>query len=167
MTEMGSGPNNIEAISLIPTGAEQDQGAITQELEDAFWFNETEVGLMFSNISRRHRCISSHRDTIMLAIKTWYDGYFVGRSAGKYNPRSVTSYFEVLCAEIGHPACQGEQGVAAAIGLAAQNYWVTTGTTRPLEMQFELHRSEVANLVEQLITEHWQHQHPPQRPSQH
>ncbi|KAJ1871674.1 hypothetical protein LPJ55_003682, partial [Coemansia sp. RSA 990] len=71
-------------------------------------------------------------------IREWYNGYFIGRFKGKYNPWSVSSYIETLCALLSNQDTPDIKEVARS---AARKYWVTTGTTEMIDAQIDRYPS--------------------------
>ncbi|KAJ2377811.1 hypothetical protein IW150_001161, partial [Coemansia sp. RSA 2607] len=97
LTELGSGANNIKEIRMIPTEESDIQSSILSAssphsgggldaLTDSFWFNAKEVELMLDQSAKTHPSISTYKPCIMATIKDWYNGYYIGRFRGKYNP---------------------------------------------------------------------------------
>ncbi|KAJ2094868.1 hypothetical protein GGI16_005400, partial [Coemansia sp. S142-1] len=108
LTEMGSGANNIKDIRMIPAEESDIQGSILtaahphsgcgmDALTDSFWFNAHEVEQMLDNSTKWCTRIAKHKIFILQTIKKWYNGYYIGRFRGKYNPWSVSSFIEALC----------------------------------------------------------------------
>ncbi|KAJ2333455.1 hypothetical protein GGI00_002323, partial [Coemansia sp. RSA 2681] len=99
LTEMGSGANNIKDIRMIPAEESDIQGSILtaahphsgcgmDALTDSFWFNAHEVEQMLDNSTKWCTRIAKHKPFILQTIKKWYNGYYIGRFRGKYNPWS-------------------------------------------------------------------------------
>ncbi|KAJ2530142.1 hypothetical protein EV175_007320, partial [Coemansia sp. RSA 1933] len=97
LTEMGSEANNIEDIRMVPCGESDIQGNILSTshphsgsgldvLTDSFWFNANEVELMLDNSAQKCPRIVGHKPVILKTICDWYNGYYIGRFRGKYNP---------------------------------------------------------------------------------
>ncbi|KAJ2467018.1 hypothetical protein EV174_006456, partial [Coemansia sp. RSA 2320] len=97
LTEMGSGANNIKDIRLISAEESDIQGSILKAayphsgcgmdaLTDAFWFNAHEVEQMLDNSTALCTRVAVYKPFILETIKEWYNGYFIGRFRGKYNP---------------------------------------------------------------------------------
>ncbi|KAJ2360955.1 hypothetical protein H4S01_005489, partial [Coemansia sp. RSA 2610] len=108
LTEMGSGANNIKDIRMVPAEVNDIESSILSAdqphtgsgidaLTDSFWFNAKEVELMLENSIGWCPRIARHKPFIMDEIRSWYNGYFIGRFRGKYNPWSVSSFIEELC----------------------------------------------------------------------
>ncbi|KAJ2889962.1 hypothetical protein IWW38_004396, partial [Coemansia aciculifera] len=102
LTEMGSGANNIKDIRMIPVEESDIQGSILtaahphsgcgmDALTDSFWFNAHEVEQMLDNSTKWCARMAKHKAFILQTIKMWYNGYYIGRFRGKYNPWSVSS----------------------------------------------------------------------------
>ncbi|KAJ2803006.1 hypothetical protein H4R21_002196, partial [Coemansia helicoidea] len=161
LTEMGSGANNVKDIRLVPaeendiqssilSAARPHSGSGLDALTDSFWFNANEVGLMLDNSAERCPKIRAHKDYIMTTIREWYNGYYIGRFRGKYNPWSVSSFIESLCNLLDN--CDGDpMRVRGMIKSAARPYWVTTGTTGLIDAQIERHRVQFIPLAKRLI----------------
>ncbi|KAJ2381881.1 hypothetical protein GGI05_005834, partial [Coemansia sp. RSA 2603] len=145
LTELGSGANNIKEIRMIPTEESDIQSSILSAssphsgggldaLTDSFWFNAKEVELMLDQSAKTHPSISTYKSCIMATIKDWYNGYYIGRFRGKYNPWSVSSFIETLCNTLGQtPAPHSAEQMRAITQSAARAFWVTTGTTGLIE----------------------------------
>ncbi|KAJ2773635.1 hypothetical protein IWQ56_000911, partial [Coemansia nantahalensis] len=161
LTEMGSGANNVKDIRLVPaeendiqssilSAARPHSGSGLDALTDSFWFNANEVGLMLDNSAERCPKIRAHKDYIMTTIREWYNGYYIGRFRGKYNPWSVSSFIESLCNLLDN--CDDDPvRVRGMIKSAARPYWVTTGTTGLIDAQIERHRVQFIPLAKRLI----------------
>ncbi|KAJ2771119.1 hypothetical protein IWQ56_001907, partial [Coemansia nantahalensis] len=161
LTEMGSGANNVKDIRLVPaeendiqssilSAARPHSGSGLDALTDSFWFNANEVGLMLDNSAERCPKIRAHKDYIMTTIREWYNGYYIGRFRGKYNPWSVSSFIESLCNLLDN--CDDDPArVRGMIKSAARPYWVTTGTTGLIDAQIERHRVQFIPLAKRLI----------------
>ncbi|KAI9466451.1 hypothetical protein BX667DRAFT_510668 [Coemansia mojavensis] len=134
LTEMGSGANNIKEIRMVPTDEKDIRASILtadcphsrdglDALTDSFWFNAKE-------------------------IREWYNGYFIGRFKGKYNPWSVSSYIETLCTLLSNQDTPDIKEVARS---AARKYWVTTGTTEMIDAQIDRYPSEFIHMAKRLL----------------
>ncbi|KAJ1996831.1 hypothetical protein GGI06_006662, partial [Coemansia sp. S85] len=158
LTEMGSGANNIKDIRMIPAEESDIQGSILtaahphsgcgmDALTDSFWFNAHEVEQMLDNSTKWCARIAKHKPLILRTIKKWYNGYYIGRFRGKYNPWSVSSFIEALCGLLSQTTSDKEADIAAITKSAARAYWVTTGTTGLIEAQIDRHRSQFIHLA--------------------
>ncbi|KAJ1997818.1 hypothetical protein GGI04_005261, partial [Coemansia thaxteri] len=165
LTGMGSGANSIEDIHLVPTN-EGDiadnvglstlphSGGGLDALVDAFWFNSQEVEQMLINCLGSQMLNTELRAIALSTIEEWYDGYFIGRFRGKYNPWSVISYVKKLYDSCVASGPSSEAVVAKNVESAARVYWVRTGTTRLIDAYIKRHPAEVISLAEQLIREY-------------
>ncbi|KAJ2340011.1 hypothetical protein GGH91_004307, partial [Coemansia sp. RSA 2671] len=90
LTEMGSGANGIRDICMVPAeendilggvlmAAHPHSGCGMDALTDAFWFNAHEVEQMLKNSTEWYVRIAEHMPLILQVIKTWYNGYYIGR----------------------------------------------------------------------------------------
>ncbi|KAJ2716724.1 hypothetical protein H4R19_000464, partial [Coemansia spiralis] len=161
LTEMGSGANNVKDIRLVPAEENDIQSSILSAgqphsgsgldaLTDSFWFNAKEVGLMLDKSTEVCPKIALHKPFIMKTIREWYNGYYIGRFRGKYNPWSVSSFIEALC-QLLPRADDSEERAHAMILSAARPYWVTTGTTGLIDAQIDRHRVQFIPLAKRLI----------------
>ncbi|KAJ1795020.1 hypothetical protein GGH98_001304 [Coemansia sp. RSA 454] len=160
LTEMGSGANNIKDIRMVPTEENDIRGSILSAahphsgsgmdaLTDSFWFNTNEVELMLDNSTRWCAKIAQHKPLIMQTIRDWYNGYFIGRFRGKYNPWSVSSFIESLCLLLNQS--DADPCVEEIVKSAARPYWVTTGTTGLIEAQIDKHGPQFIRLAKRLL----------------
>ncbi|KAJ2137763.1 hypothetical protein J3F82_006062, partial [Coemansia sp. RSA 637] len=160
LTEMGSGANNIKDIRMVPTEENDIRGSILSAshphsgsgmdaLTDSFWFNTNEVELMLDNSTRWCAKIAQHKPLIMQTIRDWYNGYFIGRFRGKYNPWSVSSFIESLCLLLNQS--DADPCVDEIVKSAARPYWVTTGTTGLIEAQIDKHGPQFIRLAKRLL----------------
>ncbi|KAJ2481835.1 hypothetical protein IWW56_001451 [Coemansia sp. RSA 2131] len=160
LTEMGSGANNIKDIRMVPTEENDIRGSILSAshphsgsgmdaLTDSFWFNTNEVELMLDNSTCWCAKIAQHKPLIMQTIRDWYNGYFIGRFRGKYNPWSVSSFIESLCLLLNQS--DAEPCVDEIVKSAARPYWVTTGTTGLIEAQIDKHGPQFIRLAKRLL----------------
>ncbi|KAJ2031527.1 hypothetical protein IWW57_000671 [Coemansia sp. S610] len=165
LTEMGSGANNIKDIRMIPAEESDIQGSILtaahphsgcgmDALTDSFWFNAHEVEQMLDNSTKWCARIAKHKPLILRTIKKWYNGYYIGRFRGKYNPWSVGSFIEALCGLLSQTTSNKEADIAAITKSAARAYWVTTGTTGLIEAQIDRHRSQFIHLAKRLLRDY-------------
>ncbi|KAJ2834579.1 hypothetical protein GGI24_000319 [Coemansia furcata] len=165
LTEMGSGANNIKDIRMIPAEESDIQGSILtaahphsgcgmDALTDSFWFNAHEVEQMLDNSTKWCTRIAKHKSFILRTIKTWYNGYYIGRFRGKYNPWSVSSFIEALCGLLSQTTSDKEADIAAITKSAARAYWVTTGTTGLIEAQIDRHRPRFIHLAKRLLCDY-------------
>ncbi|KAJ1886277.1 hypothetical protein LPJ81_006735, partial [Coemansia sp. IMI 209127] len=159
---MGSGANNIKDIRMVPCEESDIQGNILSAshphsgsgldaLTDSFWFNASEVELMLD--SSTHQCprIAGHKTVILKTIRDWYNGYYIGRFRGKYNPWSVSSFIECLCNLLNQTSSTRAEDVKRIVKSAAKAYWVTTGTTGLIEAQIDRHRMQFIHLAKRLL----------------
>ncbi|KAJ2739342.1 hypothetical protein GGI20_006124, partial [Coemansia sp. BCRC 34301] len=162
LTEMGSGANNTKDIRMIPAEESDIQGSILtaahphsgcgmDALTDSFWFNAHEVERMLDNSTKWCARIAKHKTFILQTIKKWYNGYYIGRFRGKYNPWSVSSFIEALCGLLSQTTSDKEADIAAITKSAARAYWVTTGTTGLIEAQIDRHRPQFIHLAKRLL----------------
>ncbi|KAJ2496919.1 hypothetical protein GGH96_005494 [Coemansia sp. RSA 1972] len=160
LTEMGSGANNIKDIRMVPTEENDIRGSILSAahphsgsgmdaLTDSFWFNTNEVELMLDNSTCWCAKIAQHKPLIMQTIRDWYNGYFIGRFRGKYNPWSVSSFIESLCLLLNQS--DADPCVDEIVKSAARPYWVTTGTTGLIEAQIDKHGPQFIRLAKRLL----------------
>ncbi|KAJ2828790.1 hypothetical protein GGI24_002302 [Coemansia furcata] len=165
LTEMGSGANNIKDIRMIPAEESDIQGSILtaahphsgcgmDALTDSFWFNAHEVEQMLDNSTKWCTRIAKHKTFILQTIKTWYNGYYIGRFRGKYNPWSVSSFIEALCGLLNQTTSDDRADISAITKSAARAYWVTTGTTGLIEVQIDHHRSQFIHLAKRLLCDY-------------
>ncbi|KAJ1859119.1 hypothetical protein LPJ73_001824 [Coemansia sp. RSA 2703] len=166
LTELGSGANNIKEIRMIPTEESDIQSSILSAssphsgggldaLTDSFWFNAKEVELMLDQSAKTHPSISTYKPCIMATIKDWYNGYYIGRFRGKYNPWSVSSFIETLCNTLGQtPAPHSAEQMRAITQSAARAFWVTTGTTGLIEAQIDKYRGQFVHLAKRLLSDY-------------
>ncbi|KAJ2821878.1 hypothetical protein GGI24_004093 [Coemansia furcata] len=165
LTEMGSGANNIKDIRMIPAEESDIQGSILtaahphsgcgmDALTDSFWFNAHEVEQMLDNSTKWCTRIAKHKTFILRTIKTWYNGYYIGRFRGKYNPWSVSSFIEAPCGLLSQTTSDKEADIAAITKSAARAYWVTTGTTGLIEAQIDRHRPQFIHLAKRLLCDY-------------
>ncbi|KAJ2796492.1 hypothetical protein H4R20_005513, partial [Coemansia guatemalensis] len=161
LTEMGSGANNIKDIRMIPAEKNDIQGSILSAshphsgsgmdaLTDSFWFNASEVELMLDSSTKWCSQIATHKPYIMQTIRDWYNGYFIGRFRGKYNPWSVSSFIESLCNLLNQSGTEPVD-IEGIVKSAARPYWVTTGTTGLIEAQIDRHRPQFIRLAKRLL----------------
>ncbi|KAJ2236700.1 hypothetical protein H4R99_000142 [Coemansia sp. RSA 1722] len=166
LTELGSGANNIKEIRMIPTEESDIQSSILSAshphsgsgldaLTDSFWFNANEVELMLDQSAKTHPVISTYKPCIMATIKDWYNGYYIGRFRGKYNPWSVSSFIETLCSILSQtPPPQSLEQMQLITQSAARAFWVTTGTTGLIEAQIDKYRSQFVGLAKRLLSDY-------------
>ncbi|KAJ2493689.1 hypothetical protein IWW37_000320 [Coemansia sp. RSA 2050] len=165
LTEMGSGANNIKDIRMVPAEESDIQGSILtaahphsgsgmDALTDSFWFNAHEVEQMLDNSTKWCTRIAKHKSFILRTIKRWYNGYYIGRFRGKYNPWSVSSFIEALCGLLSQTTSDEESDIAAITKSAARAYWVTTGTTGLIEAQIDRHRPQFIHLAKRLLCDY-------------
>ncbi|KAJ2865818.1 hypothetical protein GGH94_001950 [Coemansia aciculifera] len=165
LTEVGSGANNIKDIRMIPAEESDIQGSILtaahphsgcgmDALTDSFWFNAREVEQMLDNSTKWCTRIAKHKTFIVQTIKKWYNGYYIGRFRGKYNPWSVSSFIEALCGLLSQTTSDEEADIAAITKSAARAYWVTTGTTGLIEAQIDRHRPQFIHLAKRLLCDY-------------
>ncbi|KAJ2351154.1 hypothetical protein GGH92_001983 [Coemansia sp. RSA 2673] len=165
LTEMGSGANNIKDIRMIPAEESDIQGSILtaahphsgcgmDALTDSFWFNAHEVEQMLDNSTKWCTRIAKHKTFILQTIKKGYNGYYIGRFRGKYNPWSVSSFIEALCGLLSQTTSDEEADIAAITKSAARAYWVTTGTTGLIEAQIDRHRPQFIHLAKRLLCDY-------------
>ncbi|KAJ2696906.1 hypothetical protein FB645_006077 [Coemansia sp. IMI 203386] len=166
LTELGSGANNIKEIRMIPTEESDIQSSILSAshphsgsgldaLTDSFWFNANEVELMLDQSAKTHPVISTYKPCIMATIKDWYNGYYIGRFRGKYNPWSVSSFIETLCSILSQtPSPQSLEQMQLITQSAARAFWVTTGTTGLIEAQIDKYRSQFVGLAKRLLSDY-------------
>ncbi|KAJ2391652.1 hypothetical protein H4S02_001213 [Coemansia sp. RSA 2611] len=161
LTEMGSGANNIKDIRMVPTEVNDIESSILSAdqphtgsgidaLTDSFWFNAKEVELMLENSIGWCPRIARHKPFIMDEIRSWYNGYFIGRFRGKYNPWSVSSFIEELCIVLNQSQSR-RTNIKRIVQTAARSYWVTTGTTGLIEAQIDRHRAQFTELAQKLL----------------
>ncbi|KAI9502836.1 hypothetical protein BX070DRAFT_225679 [Coemansia spiralis] len=159
---MGSGANNIKDIRMVPAEESDIQGSILSAghphsgsgldaLTDSFWFNANEVELMLDNSTQQCPRISNHKPTILKMIREWYNGYYIGRFRGKYNPWSVSCFIECLCNLLNQTSSDDPEDIKKIVGSAAKAYWVTTGTTGLIEAQIDRHRTQFIQLAKELL----------------
>ncbi|KAJ1856422.1 hypothetical protein LPJ73_002179 [Coemansia sp. RSA 2703] len=177
LTELGSGANNIKEIRMIPTEESDIQSSILSAssphsgggldaLTDSFWFNAKEVELMLDQSAKTHPSISTYKPCIMATIKDWYNGYYIGRFRGKYNPWSVSSFIETLCNTLGQtPAPHSAEQMRAITQSAARAFWVTTGTTGLIEAQIDKYRGQFVLLAKRLLSDYESFKNPEGRSS--
>ncbi|KAI9468654.1 hypothetical protein BX667DRAFT_534404 [Coemansia mojavensis] len=159
LTEMGSGANNIKEIRMVPTDEKDIRASILtadcphsrdglDALTDSFWFNAKEVEQMLDQSTSWCAKVADYKMFIMDQIREWYNGYFIGRFKGKYNPWSVSSYIETLCALLNSQVTPDIKEVARS---AARKYWVTTGTTEMIDAQIDRYPSEFIHMAKRLL----------------
>ncbi|KAJ2392677.1 hypothetical protein GGI05_002611 [Coemansia sp. RSA 2603] len=177
LTELGSGANNIKEIRMIPTEESDIQSSILSAssphsgggldaLTDSFWFNAKEVELMLDQSAKTHPSISTYKPCIMATIKDWYNGYYIGRFRGKYNPWSVSSFIETLCNTLSQtPAPHSAEQMRAITQSAARAFWVTTGTTGLIEAQIDKYRGQFVHLAKRLLSDYESFKNPEGRSS--
>ncbi|KAJ2717630.1 hypothetical protein GGI07_005953, partial [Coemansia sp. Benny D115] len=166
LTELGSGANNIKEIRMIPSeesdirssilaASHPHSGSGLDALTDSFWFNANEVELMLDQSAKTYPSIDKYKKYIMAAIKEWYNGYYIGRFRGKYNPWSVSFFIETLCSTLSQtePPESGRQ-MQAITQAAARAFWVTTGTTGLIEAQIYKHRSQFVQMAKRLLCDY-------------
>ncbi|KAJ2827184.1 hypothetical protein GGI24_002714, partial [Coemansia furcata] len=165
LTEMGSGANNIMDIHMIPTKESDIQlslllaphshsGRGMDALTDSFWFNSHEVEKMLDNSALQCTHIAKHKTLILRTIREWYNGYYIGRFRGKYNPWSVNSFIAAIYNSLSHAPTDKEVDVATIAKSAAKAYWVKTGTTGLIEAQIDRHRPQFIHLAKRLLCEY-------------
>ncbi|KAJ2224007.1 hypothetical protein IWW45_008198, partial [Coemansia sp. RSA 485] len=166
LTELGSGANNIKEIRMIPTEESDIQSSILSAshphsgsgldaLTDSFWFNANEVELMLDQSAKTHPVIGTYKPCIMATIKDWYNGYYIGRFRGKYNPWSVSSFIETLCSILSQtPPPQSLEQMQLITQSAARAFWVTTGTTGLIEAQIDKYRPQFVGLAKRLLSDY-------------
>ncbi|KAJ2551488.1 hypothetical protein EV175_003675 [Coemansia sp. RSA 1933] len=163
-TELGSKANNIEDIRMVPCEESDIQGNILSAshphsgsgldvLTDSFWFNTNEVELMLDNSAQKCPRIVGHKPVILKTIRDcdWYNGYYIGRFRGKYNPWSVSSFIECLCNLLNQTSSNKAEDIKRIVKAAAKAYWVTTGTTGLIEAQIDRHRMQFIHLAKRLL----------------
>ncbi|KAI9478925.1 hypothetical protein BX667DRAFT_514010 [Coemansia mojavensis] len=159
LTEMGSGANNIKEIRMVPTDEKDIRASILtadcphsrdglDALTDSFWFNAKEVEQMLDQSTSWCAKVADYKMFIMDQIREWYNGYFIGRFKGKYNPWSVSSYIETLCTLLSNQDTPDIKEVARS---AARKYWVTTGTTEMIDAQIDRYPSEFIHMAKRLL----------------
>ncbi|KAI9479938.1 hypothetical protein BX667DRAFT_513765 [Coemansia mojavensis] len=159
LTEMGSGANNIKEIRMVPTDEKDIRASILtadcphsrdglDTLTDSFWFNAKEVEQMLDQSTSWCAKVADYKMFIMDQIREWYNGYFIGRFKGKYNPWSVSSYIETLCTLLSNQDTPDIKEVARS---AARKYWVTTGTTEMIDAQIDRYPSEFIHMAKRLL----------------
>ncbi|KAJ2555909.1 hypothetical protein EV175_002160 [Coemansia sp. RSA 1933] len=162
LTEMGSGANNVEDICAVPCEESVIQGNILSAttphsgngldaLADSFWFNTEELGKMLDNVARIFPLVVDQKAVILDTMREWYDGYYIGRFSGKYNPWSVSAFIANLYGILSRPA-GSTSDLERAIRTSARSHWVSTGTTTPIERQIDSHGSQFAHLAKRLLT---------------
>ncbi|KAJ2837149.1 hypothetical protein FBU31_001203 [Coemansia sp. 'formosensis'] len=165
LTEMGSGANNIMDIHMIPTEESDIQvslllapqphsGRGMDALTDSFWFNAHEVEKMLDNSALQCTHIAKHKTLILRTIREWYNGYYIGRFRGKYNPWSVNSFIAAMYNLLSHVPTDKEVDIATITKSAAKAYWVKTGTTGLIEAQIDRHRPQFIHLAKRLLCEY-------------
>ncbi|KAJ2034436.1 hypothetical protein H4S03_004975 [Coemansia sp. S3946] len=165
MTWMGSGANSIKDIPMVPVEESDIRGGISlsderhtrngmDALTDAFWFNATEIRQMVDVSLGQALPSTADRLAVTETIKEWYNGYYIGRFRGKYNPWSVVSYIQNLRDILSGRTSLSGAVVTDNIGAAAKIYWVTTGTTRLIDVFTENYPKEISRLTDSLIHEY-------------
>ncbi|KAJ2788661.1 hypothetical protein GGI18_002830 [Coemansia linderi] len=102
---MGSGANSFTDTRLVPATENDILDSVLMEahphsrggidaLKDAFWLYVHEIEQMLDSSTKWCARIAKHKPLIPRTIKTWYNGYYIGRFHGKYNIWSISSYFE-------------------------------------------------------------------------
>ncbi|KAJ2646152.1 hypothetical protein GGH99_008111, partial [Coemansia sp. RSA 1285] len=131
LTEMGSGANNIKDIRMgnILSTSHPHSGSGLDALTDSFWFNVNEIELMLDSSAQQCPRILAHKPVILKTVRDWYNGYYIGRFRGKYNPWSVSSFIESLCNLLNKTTSNKADDVKRIVNSAAKAYWVTTGST--------------------------------------
>ncbi|KAJ2514661.1 hypothetical protein H4217_005634 [Coemansia sp. RSA 1939] len=162
LTEMGSGANNIKDIRMIPCEESDIQGNILSTshphsgsgldaLTDSFWFNVNEIELMLDSSAQQCPRILDHKPVILKTVRDWYNGYYIGRFRGKYNPWSASSFIESLCNLLNKTTSNKADDVKRIVNSAAKAYWVTTGSTSLIEAQIDRHRAQFIRLAKRLL----------------
>ncbi|KAJ2821981.1 hypothetical protein GGI24_004063, partial [Coemansia furcata] len=84
----------------------------------------------------------------------WYDGYYIGRFCGKYNPWSVSSFIQALCISLSRASSDKEVNIGAITKSTAKAYWVTTGAMRLINKFVKGYLNEISSITEDLIQEY-------------
>ncbi|KAJ2745891.1 hypothetical protein GGI19_006466, partial [Coemansia pectinata] len=165
MIKIGSGPNNVKDIYLIPTSTVEVHSSLrasemphshhsNDALTDAFWFNTKEVRKMLENCTEQFAGFTEYHDDVMHKVREFYNGYYIGRFSGKYNPWSVCSFLKKLCDNLRLRPQLDQATVIEAIKFSAEKFWVKTGSTKLIMDQCKQHRNEATDLLEKLILEY-------------
>ncbi|KAJ2687741.1 hypothetical protein GGH99_003193 [Coemansia sp. RSA 1285] len=159
---MESGANNIKDIRMVPCEESNIQGNILSTshphsgsgldaLTDSFWFNVNEIELMLDSNAQQCPRILDHKPVILKTVRDWYNGYYIGRFRGKYNPWSVSLFIESLCNLLNKTTSNKADDVKRIVNSAAKAYWVTTGSTSLIEAQIDRHRAQFIRLAKRLL----------------
>ncbi|KAJ2591987.1 hypothetical protein EV177_008801 [Coemansia sp. RSA 1804] len=153
LTEMGSGANNIKDIRMgnILSTSHPHSGSGLDALTDSFWFNVNEIELMLDSSAQQCPRILAHKPVILKTVRDWYNGYYIGRFRGKYNPWSVSSFIESLCNLLNKTTSNKADDIKRIVNSAAKAYWVTTGSTSLIEAQIDRHRAQFIRLAKRLL----------------
>ncbi|KAJ2611358.1 hypothetical protein EV177_003524 [Coemansia sp. RSA 1804] len=159
---MGSDANKIKDIRMVPCEESNIQGNILSTshphsgsrldaLTDSFWFNVNEIELMLDSSAQQCPRILDHKPAILKTVREWYNGYYIGRFRGKYNPWSASSFIESLCNLLNKTTSNKADDVKRIVNSAAKAYWVTTGSTSLIEAQIDRHRVQFIRLAKRLL----------------
>ncbi|KAJ2032146.1 hypothetical protein GGI08_001191 [Coemansia sp. S2] len=172
MIKMGSGPNNVKDIQLIPTSTAEVCSSLQvsavphttdsiDHLTDAFWFNAKEVRKMLENCTAQFPGFTEYHDDVMDKIRNFYNGYYIGRFSGKYNPWSVCSFLQKLCDNLRLCPQLDQATVTRVIKSSAQQFWVKTGSTKLIMDQCKRYRDEATGLLNKLVVEYEERNYQP------
>ncbi|KAJ1767110.1 hypothetical protein LPJ74_005539 [Coemansia sp. RSA 1843] len=164
LTEMGLGANDVKDIRTIPCESDINDGAPLasdphtpdgpDSLAGLFRLNVKEIKKMFDNSTQVYLPIAIHKSTILETTRDWYDGYYIGRFSGKYNPWLVSSYIGHLQNILKRPSSSRTEDVERIIMSAARSCWTFTGTTGPIEKQIDRHRVQLSRLAKRLLDDY-------------
>ncbi|KAJ1953739.1 hypothetical protein GGI12_005954, partial [Dipsacomyces acuminosporus] len=164
LTELGSGLNDIKTIQLVPGELPRTQGGGAKDiphsregidaLSDSFGFNVTEVAELVEKVKDRFRVLDGSESKVMEEIRKMYNGYFVGRFSGKYNPWSVVGYLGKLSDKLVGIPPDSKISTDDRIEAAAGQFWVESGSTTVIEHQLDRHRAEFQVICNRLIREY-------------
>ncbi|KAJ2026354.1 hypothetical protein IWW57_003063, partial [Coemansia sp. S610] len=170
--KIGSGPNGIQDIHLVPllstdirnsrsiSLVRHSRGGL-DALTDSFWFNAIEVRDMLVNCTAQFDGFDAYYDDVMGKIREFYNGYYIGRFSGKFNPWSACSFLKQLCRTLQEQPVISQGNVTDAIESSAQRYWVRTGSAKLIRNQCIQHRVESTSLLEELTLEYQERKYLP------
>ncbi|KAJ2256604.1 hypothetical protein GGI13_001136 [Coemansia sp. RSA 455] len=97
---------------------------------------------------------TEYHDDVVGKIRDFYNGYYIGRFSGKYNPRLVCSFPQRLCDNLRLCPQLDHATVTGVIKSSAQQFWVKTGSTKLIMDQCKRYRDEATDLLNKLILEY-------------
>ncbi|KAJ2039270.1 hypothetical protein H4S03_001803 [Coemansia sp. S3946] len=146
--------SSVEARSSFQVSAVPHAANSNDHLTDAFWFNAKEVRRMPENCTAQFPGFAEYHDDAMGKICDFYNGYYIGRFSGKYNPWSVCSFLQRLCDNLRLRPQIDQATVTGVIKSSAQQFWVKTGSTKLTVDQCKRYHDEATDLLDKMVVEY-------------